>query len=184
MKMEGVVRKMQKVFVSNHSTTRESDWKPSGQSLLIHLKVKERATCSVIFLNKVGKTSFMLLDWKEVTISSSLREHSKFHMYVFDGIKVKKENKVWGPKHKQPNGIPKKKIILFLTFDRPHVQQAITQSCNVDEVNNRTSGSKEMMRNYFSSCSMFPTFINYLTPYSIYFSTRNSSYLVNNFWTC
>jgi hypothetical protein len=54
----------------------------------------------------------MLLDWKEVTISSSLKAHSKFHMCVFDGTKVKKENKVWGQKHKQPNGIPKKKIIL------------------------------------------------------------------------
>jgi hypothetical protein len=31
-------------------------------------------------------------------------------MYVFDGIgTVKKENKVWGQKHKQLDAIPKKK---------------------------------------------------------------------------
>ncbi len=136
-------------------------------------------------MNKVGKMSFMLLDWRKVTISSSFRAHSKFHMYVFDGTKrVKKENKVWGQKHKQPSGIPKKKIVLYLAFDQLHAQQAITQSCNVDEVNNRTSRSKEMMRNYFSSCSMFPTFVKYLTPYNIYSFARNLSYLVSNFWTC
>jgi hypothetical protein len=40
---------------------------------------------------------FMLLDWREVTISSSFRAHLKFHMYVFDGTKgVKKENKGCG----------------------------------------------------------------------------------------
>jgi hypothetical protein len=40
----------------------------------------------------------------------SLKAHSKFHMYVFDETKrVKKENKVWGQKHKQLDAIPKKK---------------------------------------------------------------------------
>jgi hypothetical protein len=40
----------------------------------------------------------------------SLRAHLKFHMYVFDGTEgVKKENKVWGQKHKQLYAIPKKK---------------------------------------------------------------------------
>jgi hypothetical protein len=39
-------------------------------------------------------------------------------MYVFDGTgKVKKENKVWGQKRKQPNAIPKKKIVLSLAFN-------------------------------------------------------------------
>jgi hypothetical protein len=43
----------------------------------------------------------MLLDWRKVTISSSLKAHSKFHMYVFYGTEAaKKENKVWGQKHK------------------------------------------------------------------------------------
>jgi hypothetical protein len=37
-------------------------------------------------------------------------------MYVFDGTGVKKENKVWGQKHKQPNGIPKKKIVPSLAL--------------------------------------------------------------------
>jgi len=98
----------------------------------------------------------MLLDWRKVTISSSLRAHSKFHMYVFYGTRgVKKENKVWGQKHKQPNGIPKKKIQLPMAFDQPHVQQVITQSCSIDDVNNRTSRSKEMMKNYFNSCSIY-----------------------------
>jgi hypothetical protein len=102
-------------------------------------------------------------------------------MYVFDGTRiVKKVNKVWGQKHKQLNGIPKKKIVPSLAFDRPHAQQAITQSYNVDEVNNRTFGSKEMTRNCFNSCSMFPTFVKYVTPYNIYSSARNLSYLVNN----
>jgi hypothetical protein len=64
----------------------------------------------------------MLLNWRKVTISSSLRAQSKFHMYVFNGIKgVKKENKVWGQKHKQQNGIPKKKIVPSMAFDQPHV---------------------------------------------------------------
>ncbi len=60
-------------------------------------------------------------------------------MYVFDGTKgVKKENKVWGEKHKQPYVTLEKKTTSSLTFDQPHVQQAWTQSCNVDEINNRT----------------------------------------------
>jgi hypothetical protein len=42
-------------------------------------------------------------------------------MYVFDGItRVKKENKVWGQKHKQLDGILEKKITSSLTFDQPH----------------------------------------------------------------
>jgi hypothetical protein len=42
-------------------------------------------------------------------------------MCVFDGTKgIKKENKVWGQKHKQQNGIPKKKIVPFVAFDQPH----------------------------------------------------------------
>jgi hypothetical protein len=42
-------------------------------------------------------------------------------MYVFDGTKgVKKENKVWGQKHKQPDVTLKKKTILSLTFYQPH----------------------------------------------------------------
>jgi hypothetical protein len=46
------------------------------------------------------------------------RAHSKFHMYVFDGTRgVKKENKVWGQKHKQPDGILEKKTIPSLAFD-------------------------------------------------------------------
>jgi hypothetical protein len=33
-------------------------------------------------------------------------------MYVFDGTRgVKKEDKVWGQKHKQPNATPEKKMI-------------------------------------------------------------------------
>jgi hypothetical protein len=117
-------------------------------------------------------------------VSSSLMAHSKFHMYVFDGTRrIKKENEVWGQKHKQPNGIPKKKTISSMAFDQPHAQH-ITQSCNVDEVNIKTSESKELTRNCFRSCSMFLTFVKYLTPYSIHSSTRNSSYLVNNLWTC
>jgi hypothetical protein len=43
---------------------------PSGQLLLVHLKVIKRATCSRVFLSKVGKMLFMFLDWREVTISS------------------------------------------------------------------------------------------------------------------
>jgi hypothetical protein len=46
-------------------------------------------------------------------------------MYVFDGTKgVKKENKVWGEKHKQPYVTLEKKTTSSLTFDQPHVQQA------------------------------------------------------------
>jgi hypothetical protein len=106
-------------------------------------------------------------------------------MYVFDGTGgVKKENKAWDQKHKQLNATLEKKIIPSLSFDQPHVQQVRTKSCNVDEVNSRTFGSKEMTRNCFSSCFMFPTFVKYLAPYNIYFSTRNSSYLVSNLWTC
>jgi len=106
-------------------------------------------------------------------------------MYVFDGIgRVKKENKVWGQKHKQPNATLEKKILPFLAFDQPHDQKARPQSCNVDEVNIRTSGSKEMTRNCFNSCFMFPTFVKYLAPYNIYSSAMNSSYLVNNLWKC
>jgi hypothetical protein len=38
----------------------------------------------------------------------SIRAHLKFHMYVFDGTGIiKKENKVWGQKHKQPYTTPK-----------------------------------------------------------------------------
>jgi hypothetical protein len=52
----------------------------------------------------------------------SLRAHSKFHMYVFDGTEgIKKENKVWGQKHKQPDAILEEKKIPSLAFDRPHV---------------------------------------------------------------
>jgi hypothetical protein len=63
----------------------------------------------------------MLFDWKEVThIIIFLMAHLKFLMYVFDGTKgVKKENKVWDQKHKQPNAIPANKIIPSLAFDRP-----------------------------------------------------------------
>jgi hypothetical protein len=44
-------------------------------------------------------------------------------MYVFDGTRgLKKENKVWGQKHKQPDGILKKKTVSYLAFDQPHVQ--------------------------------------------------------------
>jgi hypothetical protein len=43
-------------------------------------------------------------------------------LHVFDGTEgIKKENKVWGQKHKQPNAAPKKESILFLAFDRHHV---------------------------------------------------------------
>ncbi len=60
-------------------------------------------------------------------------------MYVFDGTKgVKKENKVWGQKHKQPYATLEKKTTSSLAFDQPHAQQAWTQSCNVDEINSRT----------------------------------------------
>jgi hypothetical protein len=55
----------------------------------------------------------------------SFRAHSKFHMYVFDGTKgVKKENKVWGQKHKQPYATLEKKTTSSLAFDQPHAQQA------------------------------------------------------------
>jgi hypothetical protein len=48
----------------------------------------------------------------------SLRAHSKFDMYVFDGIKgIKKENKVWGQKHKQLYTTLEKKTIPSLAFD-------------------------------------------------------------------
>ncbi len=60
-------------------------------------------------------------------------------MYVFDGIKgVKKINKFWGQKHKQPNATLKKKTILSLAFDQLHVLQVGTQSCNVDEASSRS----------------------------------------------
>jgi hypothetical protein len=73
----------------------------------------------------------------------SLRAHSKFHMYVFDGTRgVKKENKIYGQKHKQPYATLKKKTILSLAFDQPHALQVRTQSCNVDEVNSKTFRSK------------------------------------------
>jgi hypothetical protein len=102
-------------------------------------------------------------------------------MYVFDGTKrVRKENKVWGQKHIQPDVTPEKKKISSLAFDQPHAQQVGTQSSNVDEVN-RSLGPK---RNCFNSCFMFPTFVKYLVPHNIYSSTRNSSYLVSNLWTC
>jgi hypothetical protein len=43
-------------------------------------------------------------------------------MYVFDGTEgIKKENKVWGQKHKQPDAILEEKKIPSLAFDRPHV---------------------------------------------------------------
>jgi hypothetical protein len=63
-----------------------------------------------------------------------------------------------------------------LAFDWLHARQARTQSYNVDEVNTRTSRSKEMMRNYFNSCSMFLTFVKYLIPCNIY-SFANNLYI-------
>jgi hypothetical protein len=42
-------------------------------------------------------------------------------MYVSNGTKgIKKENKVWGQKHKQPDATLEKKMISSLAFDRPH----------------------------------------------------------------
>jgi len=66
----------------------------SAWLLLVHLKVIERATRSKVFFE---------LGWQNVVhvvglergdhIIISLKAHSKFHMYVFDGTKgVKKEN--------------------------------------------------------------------------------------------
>jgi hypothetical protein len=77
---------------------------PSGQSLLVHLKVIE-ITCSKVFF---------LQGWQDVIhvarlergdhIIITLKAHLKFHMYVFDGMRGgKKENKAWGQKHIQQN---------------------------------------------------------------------------------
>ncbi len=92
--------------------------------MIIHLKVIEIATCSKVFFEQ---------GWQDVIhvarlerghhIIISFRAHLKFQMYVFDGTRgVKKENKVWGQKHKQPDGILEKKIVPYLAFNRPHVQ--------------------------------------------------------------
>jgi hypothetical protein len=97
---------------------------PCDQPLLVHLKVIEKATCSKVFFEQ---------GWQNVVHAIGLergdhiiiffRAHLKFHMHVFDGTKgIKKENKVWGQKHKQPNAIPEKKIAPSLAFDRPHAQ--------------------------------------------------------------
>ncbi len=154
----------------------------SGWLLLVHLKVIERAIWSRIFFEQGWQYIIHVAGLERGDhIIISFRAHSKFHMYVFNGTReVKKENKVWGQKHKQPHATPKKKTLPSLAFDRPHAQQVGTQSCNVDEVNNKTSRSKEMTKICFSSCSMFPTFVKYLAPYNIYSFARNSSYLVSN----
>jgi hypothetical protein len=97
---------------------------PSGRPLLIHLKVIERATCSRVFFEQ---------GWQDVIhaakleggyhIIISFKAHSKYHMYVFDGIGgVKKENKVCGQKQKQLNATLEKKTIPYLAFDQLHAQ--------------------------------------------------------------
>jgi hypothetical protein len=87
----------------------------SGQLLLIHLKVVERATCSRVFFEQ---------GWQDVIhavglergdhIIISLKAHLKFQKYVSDGTGgIKKENKVWGQKHEQPDVSLEKKIVSF-----------------------------------------------------------------------
>jgi hypothetical protein len=73
--------------------------------------------------NKLGKDVVHAIGLEKGDhIIISLTVYLKFHMYVFYGIKrIKKECKVWGQKHKQPYATPKKKIILSLAFDQPHV---------------------------------------------------------------
>jgi len=114
--------------------------------------------------------SFMLFNWKEVTISSFPLKYIRIFtcMSLMELEESRRKTRFGAQKHKQLDATPKKKTISSLAFDLLHVQQAGTQSCNVDEVDIRTFGSKDMIKICFNSCSMFPTFIKYLAPYIIY----------------
>jgi hypothetical protein len=99
-----------------------------GEKITSSYQMKTIVGSSKGYKNSNMFQSFFEQGWQDVIhaiglergdhIIISLRAHLKFHMYVFNGIgKVKKENKVWGQKHKQPNTTPKKKVILSLAFD-------------------------------------------------------------------
>ncbi len=68
--------------------------------------------------------SFMLLDWKEVTISSfPLKYIRNFTcMSLMELEESRRKTRFGAQKHKQPDVTPKKKTISSLAFDLPHVQ--------------------------------------------------------------
>jgi hypothetical protein len=71
-----------------------------------------------LFFNKLGKDVVHVVGLEKGDHIISLMAYLKFHMHVFDGTGIiKKENKVWGQKTKQPYATPKKKIVLSLAFD-------------------------------------------------------------------
>jgi hypothetical protein len=123
---------------------------PSGRSLLVHLKVIEK-TCSKVFFEQGWQDVIHVVGLERGDhIIISLKAHLKFHMYVFDGIGgIKKEYKVWDQKKTRCNSKEEKNI------DVPHVQQARTQSCNVDELNNRVQRDDKKLFQFMLYVSNF-----------------------------